>query len=243
MFAGLSGMAGARGIRFLALIRTLTRFKGSMVLLSVVLVGNLSRDMIIFLLICVAIFNFSCRRPRPQDRPRNPPCGRQLAMPEKILGEDVEEAPATQAGRKRRATEGGGTVESEASGSTQEPGIQSILGRLPKTIGVGEHEKPILEGMALAIQDLTQEVQDLKNAVYRSWRLDVNSEYITSAMKFKDLYSKKCRAVKGQGVDLGHQRNWVFLGLLVAMKEDTDNVIKQEQDLLEGLIYSIFFLR
>ena len=107
------------------------------------------------------------------------------------------------------------------------------MGRLPATIGVGDHEKPLLEGMCLALQDLVLEVQDLKGAVYRSWKIEPESDYIAQAMKFKSLYSKKCREVKGKGVDLGHQRNWVFLGLLVAMKEDTQNILAPDQEVLE----------
>ena len=50
-------------------------------------------------------------------------------------------------------------------------------------------------------------------------------------MQFKDLYSKKGREVKGKGINLGHQRNYVFLGLLVAAKEDNDTGSTQKEEL------------
>ena len=88
--------------------------------------------------------------------------------------------------------------------------------------------------MALALQDLVLEVQDIKGAVYRSWKLETLSSYILKGMQFKEIYSKKCKEVKGKGVDLGHQRHFVFLGLLVALKEDED-VDAGQQEVLETL--------
>ena len=166
----------------------------------------------IFVPTCVAIFSIFCRHPRPQTRPQVfPP--RRPAMPETIVDSDMQGAGANLAGSKRRVTEAGTVVNTggKARGSDQQSqqgrGDSEIQGRLPSTIGVGDHEKPLLEGRCLALQDLVLEVQDFKGAVYRSWKLEPESEYITQAMKFKGLYSKKCTEVKGTGIDLGHQRN------------------------------------
>ena len=59
--------------------------------------------------------------------------------------------------------------------------------------------------------------------------------FFPKGMQFKDLYSKQGREVKGKGIDLGHQRNWVFLGLTVALKEDTDTTSSQK-DQLEDIV-------
>ena len=132
--------------------------------------------------------------------------------------------------------EGGG------SGSSQGTEVKDILGRLPRTIGTGEHEKPILEGMAMALQDLVLEVQDLKGAVYRSWRLEPDCPYITQGMKFKELYNKKCREVRGKGQDLGHQRNWVFLGLLTGFRMVSKLLPKAYFNIIYIYMYSYIYL-
>ena len=189
--------------------------------------------MITFELTCAAIFSNSYQvllPARPLPPPRLPPT--QAMAIETIVGEAAPAEGQSQSGSKRRAVGAGASVEGGASGSSQGSEVKDILGRLPRTIGTGEHEKPILEGMAMALQDLVLEVQDLKGAVYRSWRLEPDCPYITQGMKFKELYNKKCREVRGKGQDLGHQRNWVFLGLLVALKEDQD-VGAPDQQILE----------
>ena len=66
------------------------------------------------------------------------------------------------------------------------------------------------------------DVQDLKGALYHSWELEKDSQYITLGMQYKEQYSQDCRENKGKGVDLGHQKNYIFAGLLMAMKKDKD---------------------
>ena len=99
---------------------------------------------------------------------------------------------------------------------------QKILGNLGPTVGSGEHEKPILEAVLQGMRDLSMDVQDLKGALYHSWELERESEYITLGMQYKEQYSLDCREHKGKGVDLGHQKNYIFTGILMAMKQDKD---------------------
>ena len=102
------------------------------------------------------------------------------------------------------------------------PDLASILGNLGTTVGSGEHEKPILEAVLQGMRDLSMDVQDLKGAVYQSWELERDSQYISQGMTYKEQYSQDCRENKGKGVDLGHQKNYIFAGFLMAMKTDKD---------------------
>ena len=170
-------------------------------------------------------------------------------MGEEVVGLTVTEQSRQEAqgqrdrGRQKRREPGSSPGRAAGSQGTQDHpttgggSTSEILGRLPKTIGTGDHEKPILEGMAMALADLVLEVQDLKGAVYHSWRLERDSPYIQKGMQFKDLYSKKGREVKGKGINLGHMRNYVFLGLLVAAKEDED-VSQDQKETVERLAVS-----
>ena len=81
-----------------------------------------------------------------------------------------------------------------------ESGVKSILGTLPRTLGEGEHERSIMEGILVALRDLSMDVQDLKGAIYMSWEMDRDSQYITDAVKMKESYSEDCRNAKGKGI-------------------------------------------
>ena len=107
------------------------------------------------------------------------------------------------------------------------------MGDLPPTIGSGEHEKPLMEGILVAMNHLHMDVQDLKGAVYHSWELDRGSFYVTQGMKFKEQYTADCRRVKGKGQVLGHQKNYVMMGMLVAMMEDKDLGAKEKEVLMK----------
>ena len=53
-----------------------------------------------------------------------------------------------------------------------------------------------------------------------SWELPLESIYIAKGMEFKDQSIEQCRKVKGKGVNLGHMKNDVFLGLFMAAKAE-----------------------
>ena len=106
----------------------------------------------------------------------------------------------------KRARGSGGEV-SEATAAAGSSGSKEILGSLPTTLGEGEHERPMIEAILVALRDLSMDVQDLKGAVYMSWEMERDSVYITEGVKMKEHYSEDCKKSKGQGISLGHQKN------------------------------------
>ena len=54
-------------------------------------------------------------------------------------------------------------------------------------------------------------------------------------MEFKDQYIQDCKEVKGKGVNLGHMKNYIMMGLFVSVKKDKD-ASSQDKELLESLI-------
>ena len=87
----------------------------------------------------------------------------------------------------------------------------------------------------MALRDLSMDVQDLKGAMYLTWDITPESVYIAKPMEFKDQYSKDCRNVKGTGKNLGHQKNYIFMGIYLAMRQDKDLSV-QEKEKLETLV-------
>ena len=124
---------------------------------------------------------------------------------------------------RNQASTDGRTNPNQPRGSSDRATLaKDILGSLPTTIGTGEHEKSILEAVLQGMRDLSMDVQDLKGTTYLSWELEKDSECITQGMKYKEQYSEYCRKNKGKGIDLGHQRNYIFMGLLMSMNKDKD---------------------
>ena len=121
--------------------------------------------------------------------------------------------------------------DSKASGSSSTPArdMKEILGNLPSTVGQGEHQRPIIEALAIGIRDLSMDVQDMKSVITHSWEFPPDTAYVDQGMKFKDQYSKDCRAAKGTGKDLGHQKNYIFLGIYVAYRADRDNPTESKE--------------
>ena len=74
----------------------------------------------------------------------------------------------------------------------------------------------------MGMRDLAMDVQDLKGAVYHSWEMDKDSHYITRGMEWKDYYTQEVRRTKGQGVNLGHMKNYMMTGLYQAYCKDKD---------------------
>ena len=98
--------------------------------------------------------------------------------------------------------------------------MKNVMGNLPATLGEGEHERPMMEVILVALRDLSMDVQDLKGALYVSWELDKDSPYVLEGVKMKDAYQQECRKVKGTGVSLGHMKNYCMIGLFTAAKKD-----------------------
>ena len=111
----------------------------------------------------------------------------------------------------------------------------SHMGSVPARAGSGEHERPIMEAVLMGMRDLAMDVQDLKSATYMSWELPMDATYISKGMDFKEQYATHCRNNKGQGVNLGHQKNYIFMGLYVAMIGDSE-LTSEEKDKMEELV-------
>ena len=125
---------------------------------------------------------------------------------------------------------------SGALGSTATPGeFRAALGNLPTTLGEGEHERPIMEAMMLGMRDLSLGVQDLMGVVVESWELNRDSPYVEKPMQYKDRYFTDCKANRGQGADLGHMKNYVFLSLYLAHRADPQGT-QEERDAMETLV-------
>ena len=118
-----------------------------------------------------------------------------------------------------------------ASGSSSGPAreMKEILGNLPATVGQGEHQRPIIEALATGLRDLSMDVQDMKTVITHAWEFPPDTAYVDQGMKFKEQYSKDCRAAKGTGKDLGHQKNYIFLGIYVAYRADRDNPTESKE--------------
>ena len=98
------------------------------------------------------------------------------------MGEEDDVVMTRAATSKRgRTAEGSQPRGTLASGSNGDP-----MGNLPATLGEGEYERPLMEAILVALRDLSMDVQDLKGAVYMSWELERDSEYVTEGMKMKE---------------------------------------------------------
>ena len=171
---------------------------------------------------CEAIFRIFSQAPTPIT---HAPIDRM----EDVVGTD---------GHKRARVEGhkdNHKEDSKASGSSSTPArdMKEILGNLPSTVGQGEHQRPIIEALAIGIRDLSMDVQDMKSVITHSWEFPPDTSYVDQGMKFKDQYSRDCRAAKGTGKDLGHQKNYIFLGIYVAYRADKDNS-PESKDFMEN---------
>ena len=120
-----------------------------------------------------------------------------------------------------------------ASGS-QGTSVSEILGDLPTTLGSGTHEKPVLEALMLGVRDLSMEVQEMKAVVVESWEIPMDCNYVTKGIELKDQYINYCRQMKGKGEDLGHMKNYVFLGLYIAAK--MDGLDPQQTEAMETIV-------
>ena len=149
--------------------------------------------------------------------------------------DDDMDTVVTTGGTKRSRTEGGTSAGSAAGGAVAGDPCKDILGNLPKTLGEGEHERSIMEGILVALRDLSMDVQDLKGAMYMSWETDRDTPYIAEGMKMKEQYTEDCRKVRGQGVSLGHVKNYCMLGIFVAAKKDP-NITEEQKQKLEELM-------
>ena len=121
------------------------------------------------------------------------------------------------------------------SGSGSSTLSMTYMGAVPARVGSGEHERPIMEAVLMGMRDLAMDVQDLKGALYLSWELPMDATYITKGMEFKEQYAANCRKNKGQGLNLGHQKNYIFMGLYVAMMGDND-LTQEEKNMMEELV-------
>ena len=100
--------------------------------------------------------------------------------------------------------------------------VRDFMGALPPEVGTGDYRRPLMEGVLQGMKDLALDVQEMKAVVIQTWELERGSEYVKKAMEMKEAYVQEARSVKGQGVDLGHMKNWVFVGLWLAMLKDRD---------------------
>ena len=138
------------------------------------------------------------------------------AMDVEASDDDVVLVPG--AGVKRGRGENGTT----RAGSSTLAGDKdkNPMGNLPATLGEGEHEKPMMEGILVALRELAIDVQDLKGALYVSWELERDNPYILEGQKMKEHYQAACRQAKGTGTVLGHMKNYCMVGLYAAAKKD-----------------------
>ena len=70
--------------------------------------------------------------------------------------------------------------------------------------------------------------------VVESWEIPLASNYVSKGMELKDQYIGYCRQMKGKGEDLGHMKNYVFLGLYIAAK--MDGLDTQQAETMETII-------
>ena len=150
---------------------------------------------------------------------------------DEIMGMNDKKRKVEKLSKENLAEQGKGT----SSGSGETDLARQALGRVGPTMGTGEHERPLMEGVLLAIRDLSMDVQDLRSMALTSWELPLDSPYILKAMAMKDTYSKDCREAKGTGVNLGHQKNYVFMGVYRAMRASKD-ITEMEKAELEEMV-------
>ena len=68
----------------------------------------------------------------------------------------------------------------------------------------------------------------LEHATYDSWELSIDSSYATEAAALKKEWIERCAKLKGTNdSSLGGVKNFVFLGLLNAVLQDT--VIEEDK--------------
>ena len=141
--------------------------------------------------------------------------------------DDIMTGAGVKRGRGEQGPMRGGTLSSDTE--------KSVMGNLPTTLGQGEHERPLMEGILVALRELAIDVQDLKGAVYMSWELERDSPYILEGQKMKEAYQADCRQAKGTGTSLGHQKNYCMIGVFSAAKKDS-NLSTEQKDTLEQLM-------
>ena len=129
----------------------------------------------------------------------------------------AEEVMGVDRGSKRaRGSEASGG----ASSKDLEGGVKKMLGNLPVKVGQGDHEQPILEAVLQGMRDLSMDMQDIKGAMYHSWEMPDGSPYVDMAMDYKMNYSEACRKARGTGTNLGHQKNYIMMGIFLAFQAD-----------------------
>ena len=144
----------------------------------------------------------------------------------------AEEVMGVDRGSKRaRGSEASGG----ASSKDLEGGVKKMLGNLPVKVGQGDHEQPILEAVLQGMRDLSMDMQDIKGAMYHSWEMPDGSPYVDLAMDYKGIYSEACKKARGTGTNLGHQKNYVMMGIFLAYQADGDNSPK-EKEVMEELL-------
>ena len=155
-----------------------------------------------------------------------------------------EEVVGGMGAQKRRVVGGDTTVRTAqpgtASGSAAALGpsmgdFKAALGNLPTTLGEGEHERPLMEAMALGMRDLSLGLQDVIGVTVESWELARDSPYVEKAMEWKDRYIKDCKASRGRGIDLGHMKNYILLGLFMAHQKEAGST-QEHKDTMEAMI-------
>ena len=145
--------------------------------------------------------------------------------------EEVVGVPNGKGGAKRYRTEGQGSASAApeaanlgAKGTRQEGvPVATALGNLPATVGKGEFEQPLMEAVLSGMRDLAMEVADLKGAIYHAWEGPPEWDYVTKGIEYRKHYSDQCRAAKGTGTSLGHMKNYVAMGLVMAYRGDKTN--------------------
>ena len=109
--------------------------------------------------------------------------------------------------------------------------LTDAMGSLPARIGTGKHEQGIVMGILQGLRGLALDVQDLKSVIYRSWEGPPDWKYTTLAMEYKHVYIDHCRKAKGTGKDLGHQKNYIALGMYLAFMADETNGKKEKEEM------------
>ena len=83
----------------------------------------------------------------------------------------------------------------------------------------------------MGMRDLSMDMQDIKGAIYKSWELPPDSPYVAKAMDYKQHYSEACRKSRGTGKNLGHQKNYIMMGMFLAHQADKDSHPKEIETL------------
>ena len=72
------------------------------------------------------------------------------------------------------------------------------------------------------IVDLNHRVGHLEHATYESWELPIENGYVKEASDMKKEWLGRCEKLRGSGdASLGSLKNFIFLGLINALLQDT----------------------